>query len=91
MTEADVRAARAVAEGKASADQQKAFNRWLLLEACGMKATPYVADGLDRETFIAIGRHQVGQMVIAMGLPSTLDEARKAAPEPKAQPKRQTT
>lgn len=83
ITEADVHAVRACIAGTADAAQQVRAMVWIGKEACGVFDSPYVADGNDRETFVAIGRHQVGIMISAMQTQATL-EAAKASDEAKS-------
>lgn len=87
LTEADVHAVRAVISGKADSGQQIRAMEWIARELCRIFDSPYVADGDDRETFIAIGRHQVGVMITAMTTEPVLNAAR-AADEAKKSPAR---
>lgn len=77
ITEADVHAVRAVLAGRADSDQQRRAMRWIGEELCHIFDSPYVADGNDRDTFIMLGRHQVGVMISAMQTPATLEAARE--------------
>lgn len=88
---ADVYALRALADGVASADQQKRAGNWLLTEACRLMADPYVevrdAGSVDTaDVTFALGRRHVGKLIRDMLLPQTLEKAKRntAAAHPEA-------
>lgn len=91
ITEPDVHAIRKLIAGTADAGEQVRGMRWIAEQACRIFDSPYVAEGNDRETFIAIGRHQVGVLISAMQTPGVLEAARAsdlaklhpAAPKPR--------
>ena len=100
IMEADVYAFRALAEGKASADQQLRVGDWLLREACRIMADTYAevkdAGGDQDDVIFALGRRHVGVLIREMLLPVTLERAKKftAAVRPDAhddQPARKPT
>lgn len=78
-TEDDVHAIRALIAGTATPDQQRRGMRWIGEQCCRIYDTPYVSQGGDRDTFVMIGRHQVGTMISAMQTPATLEAVRKKA------------
>lgn len=94
-TEADVHAVRACIAGSATSEQQIRAMRWIGEQCCHIFDSPYVADGSDRESFVMLGRHQVGVMISAMQTPRVLaeaqafDKAKALGDTPK--PKRGTT
>ncbi len=77
ITEEDVHAVRAWLDGTATKDQQLRSARWIGTEVCRVFDSPYAAEGTDRDTFVAIGRHQVGVMITAMRTEKTLNDARQ--------------
>lgn len=94
FTEADVHAIRAVIAGTATGDQQRRAMRVILEDVCHIFDSPYVADGADRESFVMMGRHQVGVIITSTQTLRVLEEARArdarpAEPQPrrKRQPK----
>ncbi len=76
FTEADVHAIRALLRGEATADQQRRAMRVILEDVCHIYDSPYVADGSDRESFVMMGRHQVGVIVTSAQTARVLEEAR---------------
>lgn len=76
FTEADVHAVRALISGAASADQQRRAMRFILQGICRIYDSPYVAGGIDRESFVMIGRHQVGILITSTQTEQTLEAAR---------------
>lgn len=92
-SEADVHAVRAVMRGTADGEQQRLALTFILTEVCRIFDSPYVADGADRESFVAIGRHQVGVIITSAQTEPVLIEARAndaRAKLPAAPPKRGT-
>lgn len=78
-TEDDVHAIRALIAGTATPDQQRRGMRWIAEQACHVFDSPYVARGTDRDTFVMIGRHQVGTMISHLQTPAALEAARARA------------
>lgn len=76
FTEADVHAIRDLLVGRASSDQQIRAMRFILGDICHIYDSPYVSSGLDRESFVMIGRHQVGVLITSTQTPRVLEEAR---------------
>lgn len=88
FTEAQVHAMRSLIAGKATADEQRTAMRCILEQICRIYDTPYVADGTDRDTFVALGRHQVGVLITSTTTERVLMEAQargrqKDAPAPR--------
>lgn len=75
-TEEDVHAVRALLAGSATKEQQMRATRWIGEQCCHVFDSPYVEHGSDRDTFVMLGRHQVGVMISAMQTPGALDRAR---------------
>lgn len=78
-TEDDVHAIRALIAGTATPDQQRRGMRWIGEQCCQIFSSPYVARGSDRDTFVMIGRHQVGVMISHCQTEQALEVARAAA------------
>lgn len=76
ITEEDVHAVRAFLKGEATKAQQLRAARWIGEECCHVFDSPFVAHGVDRETFVMIGRHQIGVLIAAMNNPLTLEKAK---------------
>lgn len=76
ITEADVYAVRAVIIGNADKVQQQRAMRVIGEQFCRIFDSPYVANGGDRDTFVMLGRHQVGVMISSMQTPEVLEKAR---------------
>jgi hypothetical protein len=89
FTEADVHAIRATLRGEASADQQRRAMKFVLEGICHIFDSPYVANGLDRESFVMLGRHQVGVIITSTQTERVLEEAR-ARDRGIANPRRET-
>lgn len=77
-TEADVHAMRAFLSGTATAEQQLRVRRFILEGICHIFDSPYVSGGDDRETFVMIGRHQVGVLITSATTPEVLAAAQLA-------------
>lgn len=75
FTEIDVLAVRAFIAGTASSDQQRTAANVILRKLCRVFDSPYVSQGGDRDTFVMIGRHQVGVMITSTQTPQTLERA----------------
>lgn len=75
ITEPDVHAVRAVVNGEATREQQIRAMQWIGEQGCQLSNSPYVPDASDRETFIMLGRQQVGIMIGAMNTEFTLKQA----------------
>lgn len=75
FTEADVHAIRALIAGTATADQQRRGMRFILNDVCHIFDSPYVSEGQDRETFLMLGRHQVGVIITSTQNPAVLEAA----------------
>lgn len=76
FTEADVHAIRALIEGRASPDQQLRGMRFILNEICHIYDSPYVSNGKARESFVMMGRHQVGVIITSAQTARVLEAAR---------------
>lgn len=82
ITEADVYAFRALAEGSATADQQKRVGNWLLTEGARVFSDPYTevreaGSETSDDVLFALGRRHVGILMREMLMPTTLDKARR--------------
>lgn len=81
ITEADVYAFRALADGKATADQQVRVGNWLFTEGCRVFSDTYAevkeSGGDKDDVLFALGRRHIGILMREMLLPSTLEKARK--------------
>lgn len=75
FTEADVHAIRALIGGAASADQQQRGMRFILEHICRIYDSPYVSQGADRDSFVMMGRHQVGILITSTITPRVLEAA----------------
>lgn len=91
FTEQDVHALRALIAGVATGDQQRRGMRFILEDVCRIFDTPYVAEGADRESFVAIGRHQVGVIITSSQNPAVLQAAIEHDRGPPPKPRRETT
>jgi hypothetical protein len=80
--EADVHSIRALLLGTASADQQRRGMRFILEEICRIFDSPYVSKGEDRESFVMVGRHQVGVIITSTQTPRVLEAARNPPLKP---------
>lgn len=76
FTEADVHAIRAFLAGTATGEQQRRAAKFILEEICHIFDSPYVAGGEDRDTFVMLGRHQVGVLITSTQTPGVLEAAR---------------
>lgn len=90
FTEADVHAIRALLDGTATGDQQKRAMRFILYDICHIFDSPYVSEGLDRESFVMMGRHQVGVIITSVKNPEVLERAR-TPPAPARPPARRSS
>ena len=63
---ADVTAVRAVAEGRATPEQQKRAMAYVVNALCGINDWPYRPGANDRDTNIGLGRQFVGHMISKM-------------------------
>lgn len=88
-TEADVHAVRALIAGTATMDQQRRGMRFILEDICRIYDSPYVEKGQDRESFVMMGRHQVGVLITSSQTERVLERARNP-PQPRQPRKRQT-
>lgn len=86
---ATVMAIRALLTGTANEGQQKAGMDWIITKAANLYDMSYRPDkdGGSRATEFHEGRRFVGNQIVKMTLPATLEAARakepKAVPEPK--------
>ncbi len=78
FTEPDVHAMRALIAGTATSEQQRRSMRFILEQICRIYDSPYVAGGVDRETFVMVGRHQVGVLITSAQTGETLAAAQKS-------------
>lgn len=82
IEEADVYAFRALAEGLASADQQRRVGNWLLSEGARVMADPFTeirtggGAGTESEIAFAMGRRYVGILMREMLLPKVLERGK---------------
>lgn len=70
---------RALLAGTATADQQRTAMRCILEDICRIYDTPYVAAGVDRDTFVMLGRHQVGVLITSTTTERVLLDAQRRA------------
>lgn len=81
IEEADVYAFRALADGVATADQQRRAMSWLGTEGCRLLQDPYseVAErnGSSDDVIFALGRRYPAILIREMQLPKTLAAAKK--------------
>lgn len=82
---ADVSAAKALAAGTASAEQQQRFLRWVIEAAAGTYEQHYRPGAEDgaRDTIFALGRAFVGQQVVKL---VNINPANVRRDEPRADP-----
>ncbi len=71
-----VHAIRDMIAGNASPDQQRKGMRFILEDICHIYDSPYVERGSDRDSFVMMGRHQVGVLITATQTSQTLEAAR---------------
>lgn len=82
ITEADVLAIRAVADGVANAAQAKLAFDWVMREACRFMTVPMLElppNATAEDMLIGEGRRVVGQLIRNMFLDATLENAEKSA------------
>lgn len=77
FTEADVHAIRALLGGQATSEQQLRAMRFIAEDICHVFDSPYVSEGADRESFVMMGRHQVGVLITSVRTNRVLQEARE--------------
>lgn len=77
FTEIEVLSIRALLDGRADAGQQMIGMNAIGQKICRVFDSPYVANGGDRDTFVMLGRHQVGVIITSTKTPRVLEEAQK--------------
>lgn len=78
FTEADVHSIRAFLAGTATPDQQRRAAKFILEDICHIFDSPYIESGVDRDSFVMMGRHQVGVLITSTQTAETLQAARAA-------------
>jgi hypothetical protein len=76
LTEIEVLAIRAFLSGSADHAAQVTAANAILRKMCRIFDSPYVANGSDRDSFVMLGRHQIGVLITSAQTAETLEAAR---------------